>query len=191
MLHVIWQSHLGAVQSSVCLAKACWCRKTLRQHASIALARFKRIKRQSVLFQNLWKLYINQPCGPCWIWSWDVLRCLDTLMEVFQPLPLGGLDSAAPLRMSLRSEIGFTCLKCVKVCHANLRHNPWCKYIRIYPSIYPSIFVILVCFSSPSRPGSLNLMQVDVVEHGVSRWTLDLQTLQQQQAAEVTRKHPW
>jgi len=33
-------------------------------------------------------------------------------------------------------------------------------------------------------------MQVDVVEHGVSRWTLDLQTLQQQQAAEVTRKHP-
>ena len=53
-----------------------------------------------------------------------VLRCLDTLMEVFQPLPLGGLDSAAPLRMSLRSEIGFTCLKCVKVCHANLRHNP-------------------------------------------------------------------
>ena len=38
MLHVIWQSHLGAVQSSVCLAKACWCRKTLRQHASIAAA---------------------------------------------------------------------------------------------------------------------------------------------------------
>ena len=38
MLHVIWQSHLGAVQNAVCLGKACWCRKTLRQHDSIAAA---------------------------------------------------------------------------------------------------------------------------------------------------------
>ena len=38
MLHVIWQSHLGAVQNAVCLGNACWCRKTLRQHASIAAA---------------------------------------------------------------------------------------------------------------------------------------------------------
>ena len=39
----------------------------------------------------------------------------DTLLEVFQPLPSGGLDLAEPLRMSLmRSEIGFTCpRKCV------------------------------------------------------------------------------
>ena len=39
----------------------------------------------------------------------------DTLLEVFQPLPSGGLDLAAHLWMSLRSEIGFICLKCVKV----------------------------------------------------------------------------
>ena len=60
MLRLIWQSFLGAVQSSARLAKACWCQKTLRQHASIALARFKHIKGQSVLFQNLWKLYEPQ-----------------------------------------------------------------------------------------------------------------------------------
>ena len=38
MLHVIWQSHLGAVQNAVCLGNACWYPKTLRQHASIAAA---------------------------------------------------------------------------------------------------------------------------------------------------------
>ena len=55
----------------------------------------------------------------------------DTLLEVFQPLPSGGLDLVEPLRMSLmRSEIGFTCLKCVI--------DPRCQFgsvIQVYPTI--------------------------------------------------------
>jgi len=43
----------------------------------------------------------------------------------------------------------------------------------VYPRISKFFFEILVCFSSHSRPRSFKLIQVDVVERGVSRWTLD------------------
>ena len=45
----------------------------------------------------------------------------------------------------------------------------------------PSTPVILVCFSSRSRPRSFNLIQVDVVKRGVSRWTLDQKVSQHKQ----------
>ena len=54
----------------------------------------------------------------------------------------------------------------------------------MYPRISKFFFEILVCFSSHSRPRSFKLIQVDVVERGVSRWTLD------QKASQHKQNHP-
>ena len=71
-------------------------------------------------------------------------------------------------------------------------HSVSCQFealsvMQEYPSIPKYIqvfFEILVCFSSHSRPRSFKLIQVDVVERGVSRWTLD------QKASQHKQNHP-